>query len=114
MLKLSWRRVLVWALAAFFLFGGFGNLFAPPAIIAEYRGWGYPAWFHFATATLEFATALLLVLPAARLMGIALGGTVMFAASITVLFRGELGHAAAPLIVLALLALSGWAALRFR
>jgi len=99
MSKISWRQVLAWALAAFFVAGSLGNIFAARSIIEEYARWGYPTWFHFVTGSLELTTAALLVWAPTRLWGAALGCTVMCAALGTVIIHGEYGHAAPPLVV---------------
>ena len=57
MFHLSWNSILSWAIAAFFVLGGVINVLALGSTTAEYRRWGYPDWFHFATGALEFATA---------------------------------------------------------
>ena len=97
--KISWRQVLAWALAAFFVAGSLSNLFAPRSIYEEYLKWGYPHWFHFVTGSLELTTAVLLARAPSRLWGAALGFTVMCAALGTVIVHGKYGHAVAPLIV---------------
>lgn len=112
--KISWRRVLALALAAFFVVGSLRNIFAPPSISEEYMRWGYPRWFHFVTGSLELATAVLLARAHTRLWGSALGCTVMLAALATVTLHGEYAHAAAPLVVAALSILVGWIAWRER
>jgi hypothetical protein len=111
MFHLSWNSILSWAIAAFFVLGGVINVLALGSTTAEYRRWGYPYWFHFATGALEFATATLLALTTTRLLGAGLGAAVMLAAIVTVVFHGEYVSAAQPAIVLALLALAAWAVL---
>ena len=112
--KISWRQVLAWALAAFFVAGALGNLIAPRSIYEEYLKWGYPHWFHFITGSLELTTAVLLVRAPSRLWGAGLGCTVMCAALETVVIHGEYGHAVAPLIVAGLSILVGWVSWRQR
>ena len=99
MSKISRRQVSALALAAFFVLGSLGNIFAPGSIYEEYLRWGYPHWFHFVTGSLELTTAVLLARAGTRLWGSALGCTVMLAALATVTFRGEYGHGVPPLIV---------------
>jgi len=91
--------------------GGVINVLALGSTTAEYRRWGYPDWFHFATGALEFATAILLALTTTRLLGAGLGAAVMLAAIVTVVFHGEYVRAAPPAIVLVLLAIIAWAVL---
>lgn len=71
-----------------------------PQNAASYARWGYPDWFHYITATLELAAAALLINPATRKLGAAIGSFVMAAASLTTLFHAEYDQAIAPLIVL--------------
>ena len=114
MSKVSWRQVLAWALAAFFVVGSLSNIFAPPSIYVEYLQWGYPHWFHFVTGTLELTTAVLLAQAQTRLWGSALGCAVMLAALATVTLHGEYRHEAAPLVAVALSILIGWITWRKR
>jgi hypothetical protein len=108
MSKIPWRRVLAWALAAFFVAGSLINILAPRSIIEEYLRWGYPHWFHFVTGSLELTTAVLLARAPTRLWGAALGCTVMCAALGTVIIHGEYAHAAPPLVAAGLAIVVGW------
>jgi len=96
--KLS--MVLAWLLAAFFLFGAYGNTFISAENAAAYAAWGYPEGFHYFTALLELSAALLLMRTATRLFGAALGTLVMAAATLTTLVNADYAHAVAPSIVL--------------
>lgn len=111
MFHLAWNLILAWALAAFFTLGAVINVIAPGSTAAEYRRWGYPDWFHFVTGALELATAVLLAVAATRLLGVGLGGAVMFAATATVIVHGEYVRAAPPVAVLILLGIVAWTAL---
>lgn len=88
-------------LAAFFLFGAWGNLFLSAENEAAYARWGYPGWFHYLTATLELLAALLLLRMSTRPYGAALGACVMAAAALTTLVHAEYDHSIAPAVVLA-------------
>ncbi|WP_027801785.1 DoxX family protein [Paraburkholderia dilworthii] len=110
MSRISWRRVLPWVLAAFFVVGSLSNIVAPRSIFEEYLKWGYPHWFHFVTGSLELMTAVLLARARTRLWGSVLGCTVMLAALATVTVHGEYGHGVAPLVVAALSIVVGWIA----
>src|ERR1700744_1772319 len=114
MSKISRRQVSALALAAFFVLGSLGNIFAPGSIYEEYLRWGYPPWFHFVTGSLELATAVLLAQTRTRLWGSALGCTVMLAALATVTLHGEYGHGGPPFVVAALSRVVGWIAWRQR
>lgn len=83
--------ILRWLLAAFFLIGGAGNIFATETILADYARWGYPGWFHYVTGALELVTSLLFVVR--PLAGAVLGSTAMGAALVTVLAHAEYAHA---------------------
>jgi hypothetical protein len=108
MSKISWRRVLPLALAAFFVVGSLSNIVAPGSIYEEYLKWGYPRWFHFVTGSLELTAAILLFRARSRLLGSALGCAVMVAALATVIIHGEYGHAVPPLVVATWSLVVGW------
>lgn len=91
---------LAWLLAAFFLFGAYGNTFISEENAAAYAAWGYPGWFHYITAILELAAGLLLIRAISRPYGAGLGALVMAAASLTTLLNADYDHAVAPSIVL--------------
>jgi hypothetical protein len=114
MSRISRRQVLPLALAAFFVVGSLSNIFAPESIYQEYLKWGYPRWFHFVTGSLELTTAILLFRAPSRLLGSALGCTVMLAALATVILHGEYGHAVPPLVAATLALVVGWMSWRKR
>ena len=114
MSKIFWRQVLPLVLAAFFVVGGLTNIIALGTIYEEYLRWGYPPWFHFVTGSLELTTAALLARAPSRLLGVALGSAIMFAALGTVISHGEYRHAASPLVVVGLLIAVGWTTWRKR
>ena len=97
----NWISILRWLLAAFFAFGGIGNIYASEGILADYQRWGYPAWFPYVTGALELATSILLM-TRHPLWGAGVGSAVMAAAAATVLFHGEILHAIPPSVTLAL------------
>jgi len=74
---------LAWLLVAFFLFGAWGNTFLSPENQAAYAAWGYPNWFHYITALLELAAALLLMRSVTRPFAAGLGAAVMAAAALS-------------------------------
>ena len=114
MSKFSWRQVLPFALAVFFVVGSFTNILAPGSIYAEYLKWGYPRWFHFVTGSLELTAAILLFRVPSRPLGSALGCAVMVAAAATVIIHGEYGHAVPPLVAATLSLVVGWISWRGR
>ncbi|MDW3204387.1 MAG: DoxX family protein [Alphaproteobacteria bacterium] len=108
MKKFPWHHVLAVLLSAFFVLGGTLNLFPSAAVLADYKRWGYPAWFHYVTGAMEWSVAVLLLLPATRLVGCVVGGAVMTAAAATLLFHRQFGNALAPFGVLGCLILMVW------
>lgn len=114
MFKISWCQVLPLVLAAFFFLGSLSNIFAPESIYEEYLKWGYPRWFHFLTGSLELTAAILIFRARSRLLGLALGCTVMFAAIATVMIHGEYRHAVLPLVVAIWSLVIGWISWRTR
>jgi uncharacterized membrane protein YphA (DoxX/SURF4 family) len=113
--RLPWRHIYASLLAAFFLLGGYLNIFASSAVLEDYQRWGYPGWFHYVTGLLEWTAAVLIAIPLTRLVGSFLAAAVMAAAAGTVLLHGEFAHAIPPLIVLAMVCLNGrlaWGARR--
>jgi len=91
---------LAWLLAAFFLFGAYGNTFLSEENAAAYAAWGYPDWFHYITAILELIAVMLLVRTVSRPFGAGLGAMVMAAACLTTLVNADYDHTAAPSLVL--------------
>jgi multisubunit Na+/H+ antiporter MnhB subunit len=100
-------QTLTWTLAAFFGLGFVINTFAVSRVGPDYRRWGYPNWFHFVTGGLELLVALLLPTRGTRLVGVALGCTIMFAAAGTLVRHREFKRAGPPLIVFLLLTIVG-------
>lgn len=114
MSRLPWSQVFALAIAAFFVVGSLGNIFAPGSIYEEYLKWGYPRWFHFVTGLLELTTAVLLARARTRLLGSTLGCAVMLAALATVTLHGEYRHAVPPLVAATLTIFVGWITWRER
>ncbi|WP_219910122.1 DoxX family protein [Variovorax sp. WS11] len=111
-IRLSPRVLFNGLLFAFFLLGGFGNVFAADQILEDYVRWGYPGWFHYVSGVLEMSTAALLLFVRTRIAGVLVGTAMMVAAAGTVLLHGEFLHAIAPVAVLILLLVNGWLAMR--
>ena len=98
--KLPWEPFVDWTLIAFFLLGGYMNMFPSNEVTANYERWGYPDWFHIVTGVLEWTAALLLTHPLTRIFGASLGAIIMFAAASTLLSHGEYIYALSPSAVL--------------
>ena len=93
---------MAWLLAFAFAGAGLFNAIGGAAVQAQFMRWGYPAWWNFVTAALELLSAALIVLPETRIWGLALGATVLIAATATVTWRREYKHLT-PVVALAAL-----------
>jgi hypothetical protein len=95
-----WFNIASWLLAAFLLFGAFGNAFPSAEITESYARWGYPNGFNYVTAAVELLSALLLPALATRFVGAGLATLSMAAATVTVAYFGEYAHAILPACVM--------------
>ena len=86
--------VAIWLLAAAFLGAGLFNGIGGKKAQGDFVRWGYPRWWGRLTAALEIFSALLIALPATRVVGLALGTMIIAAAVLTVLRHRELTHLA--------------------
>jgi hypothetical protein len=101
--EISTINVFAWLLALAFAGAGIGNAAGGAAIQAQFQRWGYPAWWNFVTAGLEIFDAGLIVFPATRWFGLALGAAVMIAAAGTVVWRRAYKHLPPCLLFIALI-----------
>jgi uncharacterized membrane protein YphA (DoxX/SURF4 family) len=101
--QISEVNIVAWVLALAFIGAGIGNAAGGAAIQAQFQRWGYPAWWNFVTAGLEIFDAVLIVFPATRLFGLALGAAVMIAATGTVIWRREYRHLPPCMVFIALI-----------
>jgi hypothetical protein len=106
-IPLSAEPLGVWLAVAAFFAGGIANATGRPGIRASFTRLGFPGWWCRVTAALEIATALLLLMPSSRILGIVLGGCIMVAAIAAILGRRLYGHLPPPVIFLFLLTLAG-------
>ena len=86
--------VSIWLLTAAFFGAGLFNAIGSAATQASFVRWGYPAWWCRVTGALEIAVAVLVALPAARAVGLALGALIVAAAVVTIVRRREFSHLA--------------------
>jgi hypothetical protein len=82
----------IWLLAAGFLLAGFINVIGTSATRRDFAMWGFPAWWGRLTGALEIVSAVLIALPASRLIGLALGAVIVVAALVTVLRHRDFKH----------------------
>lgn len=109
----TWKLVLLWILTAFltaiFLTAGGTKLAGLPVQADNFARWGYPGWFMYVVGVVEAGGAIALLAP--RIAGFAallLCGT-MVGAALTHLLHDEMTAAPVPLVLLALVALVGYA-----
>jgi len=89
-------------LAAFFLVMAARNLLGDAALAADFQRWGYSGAFRVATALLQIAGALALLLPATSFYGAALLAAVMVGAIVTHLAHDPPATAVSALVFLVL------------
>ena len=68
------------------LFGaGLYNAIGTSATQSSFVRWGYPRWWGSLTGGLEMVSAVLIALPASRVVGLMLGAAIILAAVLTLL-----------------------------
>ncbi len=92
-----------WLLAIAFIGAGFFNAVGGAAVQAQFRRWGYPAWWNFVTAVFDGLSGALIFVPETRMWGLALGTMVLIAAIATVIWRREYRHLAPGVALTALI-----------
>ena len=108
-----WKVVLLWILTVFltliFLTAGGTKLAGLPVQADNFARWGYPGWFMYVVGVIETSGAIVLLIP--RLAGFAalLLCSTMVGAALTHLLHDEMTAAPVPLVLLAFVALVGYA-----
>lgn len=82
----------IWLVVAAFFGAGLFNAIGTPGTQRDFARWGYPRWWALFTGGLEIMSAVLIVLPASRLVGLALGALIVAAAVVTVLRNRDFSH----------------------
>jgi hypothetical protein len=82
----------IWLLVASLFGAGLFNAIGTPATQSDFARWGYPRWWSRLTGGLEMMSAVLIALPASRMVGLALGAIIIAAAVLTVLRHREFSH----------------------
>lgn len=90
----------IWLVAAAFFGAGVFNAIGTQKAKSGFARWGYPRWWNIPTGGLEILSAVLIALPASRIVGLGLGAVIIAAAVVTVLRHREFSHLA-PLGVFA-------------
>ena len=96
----------VWLLIAAFFGAGLMNAIGTPATRSSFARWGYPHWWSSLTGGLEMMSAVLIALPASRIVGLVLGTVIIAAAVLTVLRHREFSHLVPLSVFVALIALA--------
>jgi DoxX-like family len=96
----------VWLLVAGFFGAGLFNAIGTPRTQGDFARWGYPHWWSFFTGGLEIISAVLIALPAGRIVGLALGAVIIAAAVMTVLRHRDLSHLVPLSVFVVLIALA--------
>ncbi|CAD6545663.1 hypothetical protein LMG27952_04341 [Paraburkholderia hiiakae] len=97
----------VWLLVAGFFGAGLFNAIGTPATQSDFARWGYPRWWGRLTGALEMMCAVLIALPASRMVGLALGALIIAAAFLTVLRHRDFTHLVPLGVFAAVIALAG-------
>jgi hypothetical protein len=82
----------IWLLVAGFLGAGVFNAIGTTGTQSDYARWGYPRWWNIFTGGLEIISAVLIALPASRIVGLTLGAAIIAAAVLTVLRHRDFSH----------------------
>jgi multisubunit Na+/H+ antiporter MnhB subunit len=98
----------VWLLAAGFFGAGVFNAIGAAATQSDFARWGYPHWWSRLTGGLEILSAVLIALPATRVVGLALGTIIIAAAVFTVLRHRDYSHLAPLGAFVAVIALAAF------
>ena len=94
-------------LVAALLGAGLCNAIGTSATQDNFARWGYPRWWSSLTGGLEMVSAALIAVPASRIVGLALGATIILAAILTILRHREFSHLVPLGVFAALIALAG-------
>ncbi|WP_069266684.1 DoxX family protein [Paraburkholderia nodosa] len=101
------HTVSIWLLAAGFFGAGLFNAIGTSASQSDYARWGYPRWWCRLTGALEMLSAVLIALPATRMIGLALGALIIAAAVLTVLRHRDFSHLVPLGVFVVVIALAG-------
>ena len=96
----------IWLLVAGFFGAGLYNAIGTPGTQSDFARWGYPRWWGRFTGGLEMISAVLIVLPVSRIVGLALGAVIIAAAVMTVLRHRDLSHLVPLSVFVVLIALA--------
>ncbi len=84
--------IVTYAIAAMFLMSGGMKFMAPPEMVENFARWGFAQWFIYVVGAVEVGAAVLLALPATRVVGALILAVTMVGAAATHLLAGEYLH----------------------
>jgi membrane-bound metal-dependent hydrolase YbcI (DUF457 family) len=96
----------VWLLVAALFGAGVFNAIGTSGTQRDFARWGYPRWWNILTGGLEIISAVLIALPASRMVGLALGAVIIAAAVMTVLRHRDFSHLVPLSVFVALIVLA--------
>jgi TRAP-type mannitol/chloroaromatic compound transport system permease small subunit len=99
--------ITTWLAAAAFFVGAAVNARGATTIRNDFVRYGYPSWWCWITAALEFLTVVLLLMPSTFSVGITLGALIMIAAIASVMRARSYRHVPPPAVFLILLIIAG-------
>jgi hypothetical protein len=96
----------IWLLVAGLLGAGVFNAMGKAGTRNDFARWGYPPWWNVFTGGLEIGSAVLIAVPAGRIIGLSLGTLIIVAAVFTVLRHRDFPHLVPLGVFVALIALA--------
>jgi hypothetical protein len=103
MLGMSISDFVAWSLAIVLAVTGLMQLVGLRFIRRAYESWDYPRGFHRVAGSLEIIAAAFLVMSPTRVWGVALAGTILFVAVVTLLNHRQYLAALPGMLMLAAL-----------
>ncbi|HEY4338789.1 MAG TPA: DoxX family protein [Steroidobacteraceae bacterium] len=98
----------IWLVVAAFFGAGLFNAIGTQKTRSDFARWGYPRWWNIPTGALEMIDAVLITLPASRIVGLVLGAVIIAAAAITVLRHRDFSHLVPLSVFVGMIALAGF------
>ncbi len=111
--RFAWKKIGIWTLtvvlAVFFLAAGGLKIQGGTKQVDNFAHWGYALWFLYVIGAVEVVGGIGLMVPRLAGFAVLLLGTTMIGASLTHLVHHEMKAVPVPLVILALLAVVGYA-----
>lgn len=103
-----WALLLTGILSIFFLGDAVVSAIGPKPMRESFIKWGFPGWWHLVNAAVCLAVGIMLLVPALRSFGFALGALECFAIFATLIRNREPGHLPPSVFLLGLLWVAYW------